>query len=908
MGTPPGGITEPPESGPPSIPRAVRLYRLALRMLPGRVRDADGKEILTTFRDLWQEEAGRFPRIRLAARAFGRLPLVAAVEWKDHLSGAGEPQHPRTPWRWGMSAWVRNLRYATRSLRQAPSFTFTVVVLIGLGVGAVTTIFTLVDHVVLRDLPYPAAERLFLVDQGSYSGPSVEAFQEMSSVEAWGITLQETANLVGEGDPLRVTQTEVSRDFFSLFGARPLHGRLLVEDDFQSPSVVVLDPGLWERAFGSDPDVVGKTIRVDGDPFTVVGVVSRDFVPPEAVFHRGERADLWLPMDWSREAFDNIGYHALEAVGRMAPGVSLPDVQVEMDRVLLRMAETYPEQFLDDEGNNTYEFPVAGLQEITTRPVRTGLGLLLGAVGVLLLVACLNVAHLFLARGLSRVQEVAVRRALGADTPSLVQQLLAESLVLGAAGGALGLGLAAMGLQSFLALNPNSLPRTTAVALDFRILFFAAAVSALTVLVFGLVPALRSFGKDLANDLRGVSRSSTGSRGTARLRSGLVVAEVALSLVLVVSAGLLLKSFMGVQARDPGFETAGVWTLPLSPSWISSPAEYVESMDRVEAALATVPGVSRATYSLTLPLEMTGRGRCCWSTSGLTIDGEVREGLRLFLQPITETYFETLGVDLLAGRVWRASEALIEPWPVVIGEVLAVELFGSAEAAMDRTLLVGGAETPVVVYGVATDTRHFGLDQDFTYFIYLPMENIPFDIPMAHMAVATTGDPPAGWSRMLRDAVWSAVPDMPVPTVRSMDEWVDRSTAGRRFDSALFGAFGGLALLLAAAGLYGTLLYSVGQRRKELGIRLALGAERRALEGQVVRNGLLLAVLGSVLGLAGTWGTGRFLESRLYDLQATDPITLLTAVGVLLVVAGLASWFPARSASRTDPLETLKAE
>lgn len=807
-----------------------------------------------------------------------------------------------------MSVWIRNLRYAVRTLKKSPSFTLTTIVLVGLGVGAVTTIFTLVDHVVLRPLPYPSAERLFLVDQGSHSGPTVQEFQEMSSVEEWGIALQETANLVGEGDPLRITQAEISRGFFSLFGARPLQGRLLVEEDFESPSVVVLAPGLWERAFGSDPDVVGQTIRVDGETLTVVGVVSREFSPPEAVFHRGDQADVWIPIDWSREEFDRLGYHALEVVGRMAPGVALADVQTELNRVLERLAERHPDEFLDDEGNIGYEFPAAGLQEITTRSVRTGLGLLLGAVGLLLLVACMNVAHLFLARGLGRVQEVAVRRAMGADTPVLVQQLMVESLVLGGIGGLLGLGLAAFGLQTFLALNPNAIPRTSNVSLDLRVLFFAAAISVATVLVFGLVPALRSFGKDLTNDLRGVSRSATGGRRAARVRNGLVVAEVALSLVLVVAAGLLMKSFMGVQARDPGFEAAGVWTVPLTPSWISSPAEYVESMDRVEASLAAVPGVVQATYSLTLPFERTGRSRCCWMTSTLTANGDVREGIRLLLQPITETYFETLGVDLLGGRVWGPSETLIEPWPVVISEVLAVEIFGSPDAALNQTIGVGRDETPVLVYGVASDTRHFGLDQDPPFFIYLPMEQLPFDIPMAHMAVLIQGETPAGWSRTLRDAIWSAVPDMPVPTVRSMDDWVELSTAGRRFDSALFGTFGALGLLLAGAGLYGTLLYSVGQRRRELGIRLALGAEKRAVEGQVVSKGLRLAVMGSVLGLVGTWGAGRFLESRLYNLEPTDPLTLAGAVGVLLLVAALASWFPARRASRTDPLETLKAE
>jgi predicted permease len=890
-------------------PLAVRFYSLALGILPPWIRTTDGKEILHTFSDLWREELGAGDRVRLALRSFGRLPWVALLEWKDHFSWSAAPGPGRNPRRWGVTAWLGNLRFALRTLRKSPSFAVTTVILLGLGVGSVTTIFTLVDHVLLRPLPYPEANRLFLVENGSHSGPMVREFQTMSSVETWGIAQSETANLVGVGDPLRIRQTEVSRDFFSLVGARPAAGRLLVDEDFVATKVAILDFGTWERVFGGDPNVVGRSIRVDDGLYEVVGVLDQDFVPPEGIYYGGaSRSDVWLPLDLNREVFERVGYHSLEVIGRVAPEATLADVDAEMVRVGERLTQMYPEHFLDDDGTSWASTPPAALQEATTRPVRAGLGLLMGAVGLLLLVACMNVAHLFLARGLDRVHEMAIRRALGAETASLVQQLLVESLVLGAAGGLLGLGLASLGLGSFLALNPEAIPRTGDVALDLRILAFTAAISVVTVLVFGLGPALRSVGKDLTNDLKGTSRSATSGWGPSRMRSGLVVAEVAFSLVLVAGAGLLLKSFMRVQARDPGFRTAGVWTIPLTPSWITSPEEYVESMDRVEASLAEISGVIRATYSLTLPFEMTGRGRCCWMTSSLSADGRKQEGLRLLLQPATESYFETLGIPLVAGRAWSASEARIDPWPVVLSEVLAVQVFGSAEAAVGQGISVGEDGTMVQVMGVAADTRHFGLDQDPPLFFYLPMEDIPFDIPMAHMAVRIRGDPPANWARTLREAIWQAVPDMPVPTIRSMDEWVERSTAGRRFDSVLFGAFGVLALILAAAGLYGTLLYSVGQQRRELGIRLALGAGRGSVERRVVTRGLSLAVFGSLLGLAGAWATGRFLESRLYNLEPTDPSTLAVSVAVLLLAATLASWLPARRAGRTDPLETLKAE
>ena len=313
------------------------------------------------FSDLWEEEQGPFARARLFFRAFGRLPWVAFLEWKDQLKGAPSQGLGKRQWRWGMSAWLRNLKYAFRTLRKSPSFGLTTVELIGLGVGSVTTIFTLVDHVLLRPLPYPEADRLFLVENGSHSGPTV-----------------------------RIQQTEVSRDFFSLFGARPAVGRLLVDEDFQAANVAVLSHGLWERVFGGDDSVVGRTIRVDDAPYTVVGVLSSEFVQPEAVFHGDETADVWLPMDWSRDALEGVGYHALEVAGRVAPGATVADVEIEIGRALDRLAQLYPDQFLDEDGNLGYSLPPAGLQEITTRPVRAGLNLLLGAVALLLLVAALT--------------------------------------------------------------------------------------------------------------------------------------------------------------------------------------------------------------------------------------------------------------------------------------------------------------------------------------------------------------------------------------------------------------------------------------------------------------------------------------------------------------------------------------
>jgi putative ABC transport system permease protein len=877
---------------------AARAYARCLWLMPPSVRQSDGDEMVWAFANLWREREGALGKLRLAARLFGRLPMAAALEWVDVLEITGY-------WGgWGMTGWVGNLRFAVRALRKAPAFTLTTLFLIGLGVGAVTTIFSIVDHVLLRPLPYPEAGRLITVDNGSHSGLIVKALEDFNSVEEWAAGASAAANLVGEGNPLRIEQATVSRSFFALFGGRPARGRLLVEDDFNAADAIVVSYATWANVFGSDPELVGRTIRIDGEPVVVVGVLHKGFEPPQQVV--AARVDVWRPIDWSSEDALSPQFHVLEVAGRMRPGATPVDVQAELDALAVRMAELYPEDMVTRDGDPE-SLPVRGLQDATVQRVQTGLSLLLAAVGLLLLVACLNVAHLFLARGLGRAQEMAVRRALGAGAGAVFRQLLAESLVIGMAGGALGLGLAQIGLKAFLMLNPGSLPRSTAVTLDPRVLIFAIVVSVGTAIAFGLLPALRSVGGDLAGGLKASSRGLTTGRRTARLRSILVVGEVAISLVLVAEAGLLLQSFARMQSYEPGFDPRGVWTLPLTPTGIDTPADYATAMDAVEASLAAVPGVEVATYGLTQPFQFVGSSRCCWNSSGITVDGEERDGLRITMQPVTASYFETLRIPMLSGSTWTESEEAESPTPTVISERLAISLFGSINRAVGRVL--GDPERQQWrVSGVAGDTKHYGLDQPAPEAIFLPITAIPFSIPMAHMAVRFRGEVPEGVGRTLREAVWRAAPDMPVPTVRSMDEWVEASMGGRRFDSALFGAFGVIALILAAAGLSGTLLYNVRSQRRELGIRLALGAERSRIERDVVSHGVRLALYGSAIGLVGAWSVGRFLESRLFEVDGNDPVTLLLAVAVLLVTATLASWLPARRAGRTDPLETLKAE
>ena len=886
-------------------PAVVRIYAALLRLLPPSVRREDGPEISTVFAELWAGEPSRAGRARLAWRCFVRLPHLVALEWLEETGIIGTPSSASTNGGgWGMNGWGRHFRLAARTLRKAPAFTVTTVLLIGLGVGAVTTIFTLVDHVLLRPLPYPAAERLITVEMGSHSGTLYREFEKLDGMEAWAGGYAETANLTGEGDPIRVEMAMVSERFFSLFGARPALGRLLVRDDFERVEVAVLSHGLWERVFGADPDIAGRTIRVDGVAYDVVGVLTADFEPPQNILPAG--TGIYRPIDWADERLQAIDYHMIEVAGRMAPGVSMDDMGTRLDDLSRAMAEAYPEQRVNRDGD-PYPLPVAGLQDSSVQRVRSGLNLLLGAVGLLLLVACLNVAHLFLARGLGRVREMAIRRTMGAGAPGLIQQLMAESLVIGAIGGALGIGLAWMGLEGLLAINPHALPRADTVRLDLRVALFSGAIALTTALVFGLVPALRTVGTDLANELKGSSRSATSGRGTRRLRGGLVVAEVAVSLVLVAQAGLLLKSYLNAQAPDPGFDPVGVWTVPITPTGHETPESYRQAMDEVLASLQAVPGVASAAYGLTQPFEFTGSGRCCWMNSLGQEEGVDAERVRMLIHPVSLDYLETLRVPILAGAPWTAADAGTDPAPAVVAERFAIDAFGSAEQAMGRVF--GRSDrTRYRVVGIAGDNKHYGLDQPAELQIYVPMEVLPFEISMAHMAVRVRGEVPDGFARTLREAVWRVAPDLPVPVVRPMEEWIDDSMAGRRFDSAIFAAFGFAALFLAAAGLYGTLLYNVRQQRRELGIRLALGAARERVERHVVGGGLRLALGGATLGILASLWVGRMLEDRLYEVGGSDPAALFGSAALLLGAAVLASWLPARRAGRTDPLETLKAE
>lgn len=797
-----------------------------------------------------------------------------------------------------MGKGARNLGFAMRALRKAPTFTVATVALVALGVGVVTTVFTVVDHVVLRPLPYPGAERLVYLTNGSHNGATLERLDGVEALEMWTATSTSTVNLTrADGDPLRLRRMETTPDFFTLFAARPHLGRLLVDGDRNDIDIGVLSHGFWRDVFGADPDVVGTTMLIDGEPVEIVGVLSDDFVHPAPL---GEPPHFYRPVDWSNPGFENPGYHAHSVSARLAPGVSLDQANQQMDRVEADVAAAFPDYYSD----GPQDWPLVGLHDTTVQDVRDGLLLLLGAVGLLLLVACANVAHLFMARGLARAREMSIRRAMGARTWNLLGQLSAESLVVGLVGGIGGLVIA-QGALAFFRRWTVELPRGSHAVLDMRVFLVSMGLATLAALVFGLVPAFRTMGRDVQEGLRSGGRGMSGSRRVQAFRSGLVVFEVALSLVLVASAGLLMRSFLSVTAIDPGVEAEDVWVVPLTPANVDTPDEYRARMDAVLAELQGIPGVSSASYGIEAPFEHVGGNKCCWGNRYRPPDEPEATPLRIDLHPVTRDFFETFGTELVAGSVWDALDARSEPRPVVVSEGFAVRAFGSAEAAVGREL--PEVADGVIVAGVAEPTRHYGLDQAHDHAVYVPMEGLPFPMPRATFALRVQS-PSSGFARQVREAVWMAESDLPVPSVVPLEAWIEASSATRRFGSFLFGAFGIVAIVLAAAGLYGTLLYTVGQRKQELGIRLALGAGRGRIQNEVIRRGVLQAAVGVAGGALLAYFAGSLLESFLYGVPATDPVALGSAALVLFATAVAASWFPAYRAGRTDPLETLKAE
>jgi len=811
---------------------------------------------------------------------------------------------------------IQDLRYGLRMLAKNPGFTAVAVLTLALGIGANTAIFSVVDAVVLRPLPYKDPDRLVMVKERiplvtpepiPVCAPDVVQFQRQNQVfESVAAFRSGQFDLSGEGEPERITAERVNASLFSLLGVQPLVGRAFTADEDQpGHSLAILSYALWKRRFGANPDAVGRTVRLDRQAYTVIGVMPRSFVFPLRGMDQGDAADVFVPMAFTRDELsdegDNFNYSVL---ARLKPGIGLARANADADTIAYRILQTYPPQFRDRIKLGAVALPLSGQ---VVGGVRTLLLLLLGAVGFVLLIACANIANLVLTRAAHRQREIAVRLALGAGRLRLLRQLAAENLLLALAGAGLGLVLAFAIMQGLVRWMPVNIPRVHAIGLDLAVLAFTLTLAVLAGLVFGVVPALAASRTDLNSTLKEGGRSAQQGPQHHHLRSVLVVAEVALSLVLLVGAGLLVRSFERVLATQPGFQPEHILTASLSLPEALYKQEQIRSFYRdLMARLQELPGVKAVGASTDLPLQagwnhvFTPEGYQTPHGAGLNV---------CYHSVILGDYLRTMGVPLLRGRYFTEQDTPASTAVLIVSESLAKRYWPNLDP-IGKRLHWGPPESKdawLTIVGVVGDVKQGPLDAPTIQHTYESYAQHDVPANTLNVAVRAAGDP-ASLASALRAAVWGLDRQLAVADVRTMSQVISESTAPRRFNLCLLLAFAALAVALAGIGIYGVLSYSVAQRTHEIGIRMALGAQRGEVLRLVVGQGLLHLGLGIAIGIAGALALTRFLASLLYEVRATDPVTFVAVSAILTGIALLASYVPARRATKVDPMVALRYE
>ena len=798
--------------------------------------------------------------------------------------------------------------YSLRKLRGAPAFTITALLTLALGIGANTAIFSVVHGVLMKPLPFPEPDRLVRVWSANPTAGATHAAVSPVDLDDWRAQRSAFADLggywyveggsgvdmTGEGEPQRLSAAFVEPGFFPTLGVKSEIGRLPREDEMHRGGpdrVVVLSHSFWQRQFSGSSSVVGRVLTFGGEPYEVLGVMPRDFRYP------GERIDVYIP--YSTIPDDGIPrlrqVRVLDVVGRLKPDVTIERGRAEMAAMTRRLGEQYAE---DRTWNAATVEP---LHDVMVGSARAGLLVLLGAVAFVLLLACANLASLLLARATARERELAVRSALGAGRGRLVRQLVTESLVLAVAGGVLGVALAAAGTRGLLKVGAGELPRAAEIGLDHTVLLFALALSIITGLIFGLLPSLRATSANLETALREGGRGSSSARGH-KARAALVVGEVAVAVILVVGAGLMARSFVGLLRVDLGFRPDHVLVVNFSVgdrhqgSQALENGYYAEILDRVRA----LPGVVAAGAAKEIPFRGTGE-RVGFVPQGMVV-APGNEAPTAGLIHVSDGYFRTLGVPLLAGREFARSDDDHAPLALVVNEAFARKYFPD-RPAVGRTIAFDTLQVPII--GVVGDVRQESLDEPAKPQLYI--HNLQNFRSQSNLVVRTTGEPLAS-TRAVRDAIWSIDRDQTITSVFTLSSAVGESVARPRLLATLLALFGLLGLLIGGIGLYGVLAYFVSQRRREIGVRVALGADPASVRGMIVRRGLGLAALGIAFGLTGAAILTRFMRSVLFGIGATDPATFVAVAAVLLVVAFLASWIPGRRAARVDPLIAMRAE
>lgn len=814
----------------------------------------------------------------------------------------------------------RDFRFALRSLAKVPSFAVIAVLVIAVGIGANTAVFSVINTVLLKPLSYPDPQSLVMLmntgPQGSFPGANVPKFniwhQQTRIFDAVAGFDQAGAglNLTGGSDPEQLEAVHVTQDYFRLFGAPILTGRVFTaaEDSPNGGRATVLSYGLWKRRFGANPGIVGTNIQLDGQPYLVVGVVGPKF-------ETDTPADLWLPYQFDLNSRDMAHYFRVAA--RLKPGVTMEMANAELKLAADQFRRTYPGG-LGPKGG----FGVERLQDVMIGDTRLSLLVLLGAVTFVLLIACANVANLLLIRATARQRELATRAALGAGRGHIIRQLLTESLAISLLGGFFGLILGFVGVRLLLAVSPGGIPRIgpdgSAVSLDLNVLLFTFGVSVLTGILFGLFPAISTSRINLANALKESSSQAGVGLRTGKVRSVLVIGEVALALVLVVGASLLIRTFMKLQAVDPGFDTHNVLTMAMSLSGerFQKTAGVAQIVRDGTERLLNVPGVSTAAAACCLPLQ--GGFGLPFDIVGRPKGNDPNSGGAGYL-PISWSYFDAFKVPIVRGRSFTEHDDGSAPGVVIINEAMAKKFWPNGDPLNDR-LLIGANMGPVFVeparqiVGVAGDMRGNGLDRNPAPTMYIPIAQMPDKVTALNSRITPlwwivrSPQEPHALAKPISVALRESSGGLPVAHIRSMDEIVVTTTSRQRFNMLLLTIFGASALLVAAIGIYGLMAYSVQQRTQELGIRMALGAQTSAIRNMVVRQGMLLAGVGIVIGIAGALWLTHFLATFLFDVKALDPIAFIITLLLLAAVAFLAVWFPARRATKVSPMAALRFE
>jgi predicted permease len=877
------------------IPRLNSLWRNLFHK--DRV-DQEFTEEIQAYLDMVTEENIRQGLTPQEARRNALVEVGGVEQVQERVREIRMGQFIETTW--------RDIRFGVRALVHSPIFTVVTVLSLALGIGANTAIFSVVNGLLLRPLPYPESEQIvdvwhtppqqsfpgldrFSVSPANYLDWKAQsnAFEQMAIYTYTGLSLS-TSN-----DPLPLIGAAVSSDFFSVLRTNAMQGRTFTPDEEQPgrDQVVVISHGLWQRAFGANPNIVGQTLTLNSRSFTVVGIMPAGFQLPR-------EADLWVPLAWDDKERQTRSIHDYIVIARLKQNVSLPQAQAEMSTISTRLEQQYPEE------NSGWGAVVIPLREDLVGDIRTALLVLFSAVGFVLLIACANVANLMLARGANRQKEIAVRIALGAGRARLVRQLLTESVLLAVTGGVLGLLLAVWGSRMLVRLG--SLPNSGDIGIDTWALGFTLLVSFAAGIIIGIVPALQFTKSSLSETLKQGSGRTGGSPMKQHTRKALVVSEVALSLVLLIGAGLMIRSFWKLQNVDPGFDTSNALTMSvaLTPIRYSEPHQQLAFLDRAMEQIRAVPGVVSVGTTTTIPLAGGG------STQPFSIEG--RPTGTIAEQPMAQTryispdYFKAIGIPLRQGRFFSDQDRDNSVPVIIISEAMA-RRFWPGENPIGKRLTPSfhSKEGAREIVGVVGDVKARGLDSDASTMMYLPYKQAPR--PFMSFVVRTSSNPESLVQPVSR-AIYSIDKEQALTDVQTMDQVLMQSLSDRRFNMTLLLTFAGVALVLAAVGVYGVMNYTVTLRRRELGIRMALGAKASDVLRLVLRQGLTLTLIGVGAGLISAYALTRLMASLLYGVTATDYLTFASVSAVLIVVGLVASFVPARRATKVDPTIALRTE